>query len=286
MNRRAAVFSSVLAFSLAFGGTSSVRADEPRITVRISGGIGWLMSDEWFRDLRDQDAAQRVETGGPDFATLEERYGFERILPEFSAEVLVRVAPRLRIGLGAGYLRQTWNFAGRFERRSLIPEARADYRVSRSYRATVVPLFLAAEFEFLKSPSTALCVTGAAGVDLLGMKHVYEREYSFFGPFDGEFKEVSERTTFDGGRSQSVDLRLGVLAERRLAPGLATFAAAEFRFSPVGEVYGPSARESVFKSNGTTIYDVREEVPRSSINPDRRFPLSGPVLRAGLAISF
>ncbi|MDD8015316.1 MAG: hypothetical protein PHX45_06450 [Acidobacteriota bacterium] len=286
MKRALAAGLSFLFCVAAAGGAPAAPDGASRFTARISVGAGWLMSDEWFRDLHERDRAQRIERTGPDFVTLEDDYSHGRLLPEFACEFFCRVGPRFRVGIGAGYVRRTWNFIGRFERRSMIPEATAKYRVSRFYRAAILPVYLTGALEVLKSPAMALSITGAAGLDILGMKHVYERENSFFSPFDGEFKEFRERTTFEDGRAQSVELRVGLLGERRLTSGLGAFASVEFRLSPAGELYGRGVRESVFKSNGATIYDVREEVPRSSVNPGHRFLFSGPVLRAGLSLAF
>lgn len=286
MKRGLAAGLSLLLCVAASGGTPPASDDASRFTVRVSAGTGWLMSDEWFRDLHEQDIAQRIERTGPGFVTLEDEYSHGRLLPEFACEALFRLGPRFRVGIGAEYVRRTWNFIGRFERRSMIPEATAKYRVSRFYRAALLPVYLTAALEILKSRAMALSITGAAGLDILGMKHVYERENSFFSPFDGEFKEFRERVTFEDGRAQSIELRLGLLGERRLGSGLGAFAAVEFRLSPAGELYGRSVRESVFKSNDATIYDIREEVPRSSINPGHSFLFSGPLLRAGLSLSF
>lgn len=267
-------------------GHPAFAAPQRKFSVSFSGGMSYLASDEWFRGIRGGDLALVGEVLGSSFAIVRDGYGFERIGPEFSLEAAYRLTPRLSLGLGVGYLSRKWTLAGRFERRSFIPEDTANFDLSHAFKMTAFPISLYAAFEAVRTRTAVFGLTAAASFDVLRMDYNYDRHNTFFSRFDGAYKEYWETVAQDDAHIEAVGLRLGVFGERRLTEALATFVTAEFRLSPLGEVYGPYVRTSTFKSNDQLVYDVRETLPRRSVQPGTRFILTGPVLRGGLKVSF
>jgi len=264
-------------------------ASDRRFSLSFSGGMGYLADTEWFRDLQGQDlklAGQALGVISPHLAVVRDGYGFERVWPEFTLEAAYRLTSRFSLGLGAGYVSRKWMLAGRFERRTFIPEDTANFDFSHEYRLAYFPVYLCAVYEAFQTRTSTFGAQAAVSFDILKLDHVDERADTYFSRVDGQYKQYGETVTQDGAGAHALGMRAGIFGERRLTEALATFITVEFRLSPVGEVFGSSVRSATLKSNDKLIYDTREVRTRESVQPGHSFVMTGPVVRGGIKVRF
>jgi len=262
------------------------KAGKSSISLTLSGRIGCLLNRDWFVSIPEDDLIAVNEVMGPGTTLAESRYGIEKILPGLGLELLLPISNPLSLGLGINYTPRKWTLAGRYERKSAIPEDLATYDVSRTFSIHAFSFYAAASLRLLYIRNTDLSLVAGLSYNVLCMDYRYRLDHGFRSFWSGQKMMFRETITSEDARAGHFGFHMGFEAAGKLTGHLALTLSALFSHVPFGKVRGNLQDDTALYNDGRLNYQMSLTTRGIHLNAGKRFSLTSIAVQSGLRFLF
>ena len=191
-------------------------------SLKIGGGLTFINGDDYNKGIvgiHDYLADTSLSLSGA--------YKEMKNAPSFQGELIIRISPNIRIGVGGGYYQAGQESTE--ESRWGSPATYWDDKSTFKPKLTVIPLFLNIHY--------ALPISSKLGLDLFAGPSLLITKFDFSEDYSSTWYNWSYQTTFVS-KSTAFGFQGGLGLDLEISSHLGFFLDGSYRYAKVGEVKG------------------------------------------------